>query len=74
MKFRYKALIPAALAALLLSGCGALPSASAGTDAGISAAAPAKTAALSVAADTNETAASELFSCASFDAHAEFSE
>ena len=62
MKFRYKALIPAALAALILSGCGALPSASAGTDTGMSAAAPAKTAALSVAADTNETEVSELFS------------
>ncbi len=64
MNFKYKTLIPLALAAaLLFSGCGMAQSASAGTGSAASAAAPTQTAALSAAvADPDEPTASELFS------------
>lgn len=64
MEFKYKTLIPLTLAAaLLFTGCGLAKSASAGTDSGLNAAAQTQTAVPAAAvADSEETAAAELFS------------
>ena len=64
MEFKYKTLIPLTLAAaLLFTGCGLAKSASAGASGGLSAAAQTQTAVPAAAvADSEETAAAELFS------------